>query len=173
MQHLKWTRSKSQAFSAVFGLGMVLGRGVTKKSLENYGVHGHTTYTHMAGILGDVLLAMFGSEWAMWARMVIGWYGSSMSNAMKAVGTDAAVASGMGKGEYACLSANLRAAMVIFGPFLFGGLYNRGGKAGFPGLPFLAAGGVVALAEIAHRPLEKQLAAAKAKKDAAAKKAAA
>jgi hypothetical protein len=31
---------------------------------------------------------------------VVGYYGFSMSNAMKSLGTDAAVAAGMGRGEY-------------------------------------------------------------------------
>jgi MFS family permease len=109
MEYLKWPRSKSQYFSVVFGLGMIFGRGITKNGMAKFGDHGHTSVAHMCMVLGDMLFLGAGNEISMWCRMLLGWYGTSMSNSMKAFGSDFAVDSGMGKGEYAGLAANMRA----------------------------------------------------------------
>jgi MFS family permease len=109
MEYLKWPRSKTQYFSVVFGLGMIFGRGITKSGMAKFGDHGHTSVAHMCMILGDLGFVGMGNEVSMWFRMLLGWYGNSMSNTMKAMGSDFAVDSGMGKGEYAGLAANMRA----------------------------------------------------------------
>jgi hypothetical protein len=69
-----------------------------------------------------------------WLCGLMGWYGNLMTNATKSMGTGLAVEAGMGKGEYSGLMANLRASMVVCGPFLFGNVaYKLGKSISMPG----------------------------------------
>ena len=43
LQTLKWSRPQSQTFTAVIGLGLLIGGKLTKKSIAKLGEHGHTT----------------------------------------------------------------------------------------------------------------------------------
>jgi ABC-type glycerol-3-phosphate transport system substrate-binding protein len=98
------------------------------------------------------------------ASGLLGWYGNLMQNATKAMGTSLAVEAGMGKGEYSGLMANLRAGMVVFGPYLFGSIaYPLGQNVGMPGMPFVFIAAVLALAEVYHQKSKSALKAKKAR----------
>ena len=59
--------------------------------------------------------------------------------------------------------------MVVLGPFLFGQVaYGIGQRTNLPGMPFVFAGGVAVMAEVAHQRLAK-LVKEDAQKEKAAK----
>jgi DHA1 family tetracycline resistance protein-like MFS transporter len=152
LQTLKWTRPQSQTFTAVIGLGLLVGGKLTKQSIGSLGQHGHTTASQLTNAASAFILGLFPSALTQWLSGVMGFYGNLLTNATKSVATNLAVEAGMGKGEFSGMLANLRAAMVVLGPMLFGRLaYGIGQRSGRPGMPFVFQGVVVLAAEAMHQ----------------------
>ena len=58
---LEWARETTQQFSSLLGLGLLVGRKITAKSVDALGPHGHTTLCHVTTILSNLLLGFFPS----------------------------------------------------------------------------------------------------------------
>ena len=98
------------------------------------------------------MLRAFPFEATTWLGMLVSMVAETRANGVSAMATEEAIRTGLGKGEYSGLAANLRALMVFVAPFVWGGLYNagtsrRGSK--LPGLPFVGAAVAIMLAQLA------------------------
>ena len=92
----------------------------------------------------------------MWASTVLMFWGDQRLNSAKSMATNIAIANGMGKGEFAGLLANLRAACVFIAPLLYGWLYNTGNRIGQPGLPFIGMALICLVAEAVHQTVDRK-----------------
>ena len=163
---LEWTRQQTQVFSAVLGMGLVVGRKITAATMENFGLHGHTTLTHCVAVLQNLVIGLFPSSVTMALAGLMGWVGDQKGHAVKQFATNAALSTGQfGKGELSGLQANLRALCVSIGPFLYAAAYSRGVKIGRPGSAMLVAAAICVGAELAHQQLIAHDEKAKGKKE--------
>lgn len=156
---LEWTRAQTQRFTSLLGMGLVIGRQITSRTIDMLGVHGHTTFTHITTIVADLLVGLFPSTWTMLANGVLGgWVGSQRTHCVKQLSTNLCLSTGrFGKGELSGLQANLRALCVSIGPFVYATLAARGFKRGRPGVAFVLSACVCMVAEWLHRRLKSKL----------------
>ena len=157
---LGWARGFSQTFTAVLGMGLLLGSKITKMSLAANGPHGHTTLTHVVSVFQNLLIGLFPSDVTMWLSGILGFVGDQKSHGVaQMVGLAAGQCKGkdgkpkFGSGELSGLQANMRALGVVFGPFIYSFAYTRGVSMGLPGAAFIACAMLSMLAEFLHRPL--------------------
>jgi hypothetical protein len=77
---LGWARQFSQTFTAVLGMGLLLGSKITKMSLAANGPHGHTTLTHVVSVFQNLILGLFPSDITMWLSGILGFIGDQKSH---------------------------------------------------------------------------------------------
>eukprot|EP00946_MAST-07B_sp_MAST-7B-sp1_P005178 g5178.t1 len=157
---LEWTRAQTQRFTSLLGMGLVVGRQITARTIDRLGVHGHTTFTHVVTIVSDLLLGLLPSSFTMLVHGVLGgWVGSQRTHCVKQLSTNLCLATGrFGKGELSGLQANLRALCVSIGPFAYATLASWGFKNKRPGLAFLLSASFCVVAEWLHQRLQAGLA---------------
>ena len=88
---MKWTRRQSQIFTAIVGLGLIVGRKVTGVTMGKLGAHGHTTLTNAVTVVGNLLTGFFPSSLGMIANGFLGWVGGQRMNGTKQMLTGAAL----------------------------------------------------------------------------------
>ena len=156
---LEWTRAQTQRFTSLLGMGLVVGRHITARTIDALGVHGHTTFTHAVTLVSDLLVGLFPSTFTMLANGLLGgWVGSQRTHCVKQMSTNLCLATGrFGKGELSGLQANLRALCVSIGPFVYAALAARGFKRGRPGMAFVLSAGICVVAEWLHQRLRRGL----------------
>jgi MFS family permease len=148
INQLKWGSELLSRYTSGVGLGYFLGGPLAKLSLKKLGPAGHTTMTQLVSVI------FFGLRWSVpssrvfWLTLVLSFYAETRQSAIKASATDIAVKSGLGKGEYSGLNANLRALCVFGAPFLYASLYKSE-----PSRPYFGAATACVLAEALHRAL--------------------
>jgi len=134
MGTLKWTRKHSQLFTAFIGLGLLVGRKFTAKTLHP---------TKGIGASGHIVA-------------VLSWIGGQRMNGVKQMASSVAFDASksnyvFGKGEFSGLTANLRALIVAATPLIHTKAYQAGLKMGSTGGAFVTAGVFVLIAEYVHR----------------------
>ena len=155
LSFMGWSDRKRANFVSVIGMSFLVGGYISKRSVNHFGLLGHTQLCHMLSFV-QFLLRSFCTEVSTWSASLIALYSETRNYGVKALGTRYASRLGIGKGEYAGLIASLRALMVFTSPILFGELFRRGIQmrpVPRPGLPFVGAMCGVALGELALRKL--------------------
>jgi DHA1 family tetracycline resistance protein-like MFS transporter len=126
-------------------------------ALPVLGKRGFATVTTFTNFLACMVWGLVPRAWAMFAGIFLHFPGinANASLPLKTQATEIAIASGLGRGEFAGYFGNLRALTVAVGPFLFGNMYAWG-RTATPGrnLGYWAAAllGCV-LPEVFHRML--------------------
>ena len=159
MGTLKWTRKHSQLFTAFIGLGLLVGRKFTAKTLhptKGIGASGHTTLTNAVTVVENLILGFAPSSASMLLVAVLSWIGGQRMNGVKQMASSVAFDASksnyvFGKGEFSGLTANLRALIVAATPLIHTKAYQAGLKMGSTGGAFVTAGVFVLIAEYVHR----------------------
>jgi MFS family permease len=144
-------------FFALFGMGAILSKGLTRVIVKKQGFNFHTRMANLSTVLAFI-------AWGINPKSILTSVciplGLSPLYMDRRAGVSAranlhALKAGFGKGEHAALFGNLRALAVVFAPLMFGRLYAWGSrkKSRPSGLPFLVAAVFAFLAEIVHRRL--------------------
>lgn len=143
-----------------FGTSMILGGRLAKALLPRLGPRGFTSLANAATLAGFLLWAAVPEPWAVWSGLLAGLPGMERRAAVGSVAVDHAVASGMGRGEYAAAFANWRALMVVVAPMLYAKVYasgaaarRAGGGSWPPGSAYFVGAAAVLAAELLLRSI--------------------
>ena len=149
-EHLGWDVFGKRDFTVVYGaLCVAAGAMLTPRLLKSFSHRAFTTLTNATNTVGFVLRGATELLWVFWACVPImlpGVNGAS-SAAVKALATERAIASGIGRGELSAYLNNLRAIVSSVAPMLYGNSYAFFRSRGiYPGLTFTLAALVGGLA---------------------------
>jgi len=123
------TIKQRTSYTTIFGGLMVLsGKKLVPAMMNTFGARMYTTLALLSGSIGYALNAKVGKSIPM-AYIALAFLlpgiNATSNVAMKAMATDRAVASGLGRGEFAAATANMRALVVAIAPMLYGKMYSH------------------------------------------------
>jgi len=125
--------SKQSMSTTFYGVSaMASGLILVPKLMKSLGARGFTSVTNILNAVGLTLMGLPVPEYATswWAGLLLHFPGvnNTSAAAMKAITTDHAVASGLGRGEYGGMYSSLRSLSMIIAPLIFGWAYNKSVK---------------------------------------------
>jgi hypothetical protein len=159
---LALSEAKKSGWTTLYGLlAYIAGVKLTPVLVKKMGPRGFTSLTNCLNAIGLTIFGLPPYEASVVAGTVL--HGPGINNtsaaAMKAIGTDHAVANGFGRGEYGGMYSSLRTFSQIVAPIIFGTAYRRATEAKNPGVFkqglcfFLVAILGAVLPELLHRSL--------------------
>ena len=141
-------------FVTAFGMCMMFGGPLVKRTIGMFGNRGHTTFSNAMTIASFIMYGIGQNYYNMWLGLLLLLPTMERRAATSAMATDLAVAGGMGRGEYSAKFGNIRALTVIIAPLFYGNIYAYFAPRGKPGYAWYAGALVVLLAEALHRTLK-------------------
>lgn len=151
MSELGWSTTTRATYTSGMGMAFLFGGQLSKFTMQAFGPDGHTTVSHAVCMAQLLLQGMVKQSWAWWLALLLRWVGDNRFTAVKATCADLAVRSGMGKGEYNGLAANLRAACVVVSPLVYGKLFTFGQARQRPEMVFYGVTAFIMAAETVLR----------------------
>lgn len=154
----KFTAAQRSLYISCFGVVMTAAGMIGRRTIDIFGMRGHTTLQNLASVVGFSLMGSTTLMPVIFGSLLLYAFAMERRAAVSSLAVKAAITSGMGNGEFSAAFANLRAIVVGVAPLLYARLYAWGRRANSPGLPYFAAGAIALVAEAVHRTMRnKQL----------------
>ena len=153
LNHCEMDMDARTNFATSFGLCMVFGGRLAKRSIATLGERGHTTFANWMSFVALGVWAQSRSAAGMFLGMLLLVPTMERRAALGAITTQHALAAGFGRGEFQGMFANWRALSTMFAPVLYGITYKYAAPRGNPGMPYWVAGIVCMLGELLHKSM--------------------
>mmetsp|Transcript_18260 Transcript_18260/g.54117 ORF Transcript_18260/g.54117 Transcript_18260/m.54117 type:complete len:240 (+) Transcript_18260:58-777(+) len=153
-----FTMATRGLYQTAWGLVMALSGLCGKELIRRLGMHGHTTVQNGMTALAFAMTARAPNVGAVFSVLPLYLFAMERRAAVSSWAVKEAVATGMGRGEYAAAFFNLRALATGLAPLLYVTTYSRGagGVPRQPWWPWILAISFAGTAEVLHQSLRWQ-----------------
>jgi len=154
LNEAKFTDAKRSLYLTSLGIVMTASGVIGRKTVDWFGMRGHTTFQNLASILGFSIMGSTVSEPVIFGSLFFYAFGMERRSAMSSLALKAAEQAGMGKGEFSAAFANLRAIVVGLAPLVYARVYGKClERKAWAGRPYYVAAMMALISELLHRTL--------------------